>query len=297
MVHHDDLVAPLVELMSQHRADAAATHDHDMHTPTVAARHESAQGRSQASASVAPAYYRRPCSLTSIFKRALVGRPQSSAKLGETLLPKRIALPVFASDALSSNAYATQEILLVLSLGGVAFSSYTPWVAAASSWSSSWSSPRTARTCTPTPSGGGDYENVSVNLGSQRWGGRGERAARRLRDDGGGVDCGGRQTTSRSAFDGLDEHKVLVAVLLDRAHHLLEPARRPRVGNRVRDSDLCVHGCHLLDGRVGDRANRSAATSCKAESADWDTGCRGLVHRPGVALSGGACRSRRARRR
>ncbi len=59
-------------------------------------------------------------SVTSVFKRALVGRPQSSAKLSETLLPKRIALPVFASDALSSNAYATQEILLVLSIGGAA---------------------------------------------------------------------------------------------------------------------------------------------------------------------------------
>jgi amino acid transporter len=53
-------------------------------------------------------------------KRLIVGRPMSSGELGHTLLPKSIALPVFASDALSSMAYATQEILLVLSLVGVA---------------------------------------------------------------------------------------------------------------------------------------------------------------------------------
>jgi amino acid transporter len=47
-------------------------------------------------------------------KRLIVGRPMSSGELAHTLLPKGIALPVFASDALSSMAYATQEILLVL---------------------------------------------------------------------------------------------------------------------------------------------------------------------------------------
>ena len=53
-------------------------------------------------------------------KRLVVGRPMSSGELGHTLLPKSIALPVFASDALSSMAYATQEILLVLALVGTA---------------------------------------------------------------------------------------------------------------------------------------------------------------------------------
>ena len=51
-------------------------------------------------------------------KRVLLGRPMSSGELEHTLLPKVIALPVFASDALSSMAYATQEILLVLLLAG-----------------------------------------------------------------------------------------------------------------------------------------------------------------------------------
>ena len=53
-------------------------------------------------------------------KRLLVGRKLASGQLGETLLPKRIALPVFASDALSSVAYAPDEILLTLSLAGMA---------------------------------------------------------------------------------------------------------------------------------------------------------------------------------
>jgi amino acid transporter len=42
----------------------------------------------------------------------------SSGELEDTLLPKTIALAVFSSDALSSVAYATQEILLVLGLAG-----------------------------------------------------------------------------------------------------------------------------------------------------------------------------------
>ncbi|HWL65359.1 MAG TPA: APC family permease, partial [Actinomycetota bacterium] len=52
------------------------------------------------------------------FKRLLLGRPMASGELGHTLLPKVFALPVFASDALSSMSYATQEVLLVLVVAG-----------------------------------------------------------------------------------------------------------------------------------------------------------------------------------
>ena len=41
---------------------------------------------------------------SSAAKRFLLGRQMATHQLGETLLPKRLALPVFASDALSSNA-------------------------------------------------------------------------------------------------------------------------------------------------------------------------------------------------
>ena len=59
-------------------------------------------------------------------KRFLVGRPLRSERLRDTLLPKKLALPVFCSDPLSSNAYATEEILLMLSLGGLSLLHLTP---------------------------------------------------------------------------------------------------------------------------------------------------------------------------
>ena len=51
-------------------------------------------------------------------KRALVGRPLASHKAEHQLLPKTLALPVFSSDPLSSNAYATEEMMLVLVTAG-----------------------------------------------------------------------------------------------------------------------------------------------------------------------------------
>ena len=63
--------------------------------------------------------------------RFLLGKPLRTDRLGETLLPKRLALPVFCSDPLSSVAYATEQIVLVLGLGGLALLHLTPWVAAA----------------------------------------------------------------------------------------------------------------------------------------------------------------------
>lgn len=60
-------------------------------------------------------------------KRVLLGRPMATSAMGHTLLLKVIALPVFSSDALSSVAYATQEILLVLGMAGaVALSRVVP---------------------------------------------------------------------------------------------------------------------------------------------------------------------------
>src|SRR5438445_8685598 len=47
-------------------------------------------------------------------RRVLVGRPMQSGQMHETLLPKWLALPIFASDPLSSVAYATESALVVL---------------------------------------------------------------------------------------------------------------------------------------------------------------------------------------
>src|SRR5438093_848994 len=51
---------------------------------------------------------------TEAVKRLLVGRPRATAELEDTLLSKKLALPVFASDPLSSVAYATESGLVVL---------------------------------------------------------------------------------------------------------------------------------------------------------------------------------------
>jgi amino acid transporter len=99
------------------------------------------------------------------FKRLLVGRPLSSDRLGEQMLPKRIALPVFASDPLSSVAYATQEILLVLTLGGLAYLHLAPWVAAAVVVLLAVVALSYRQVVQAYPSGGGSYEVASRNLG------------------------------------------------------------------------------------------------------------------------------------
>src|SRR5881628_2601742 len=60
-----------------------------------------------------------------LVKRLLVGVPMPLAQARHERLSKTVALAVFASDPLSSVAYATEEILLVLMLGGTAALSYS----------------------------------------------------------------------------------------------------------------------------------------------------------------------------
>ncbi|HEX3707461.1 MAG TPA: APC family permease [Mycobacteriales bacterium] len=106
-------------------------------------------------------------SLGDISKRLFVGRPLRSAQLGETLLPKRIALPVFASDALSSVAYATEEILLVLSLGGLSLIHFTWYAAAGVAFLMLVVVASYRQNVHAYPSGGGDYEVATTNLGGR----------------------------------------------------------------------------------------------------------------------------------
>jgi amino acid transporter len=102
---------------------------------------------------------------TSLLKRLVVGRPFRSDKLGETLLSKRLALPIFASDPLSSVAYATQEILLILTLGGLAYLRLAPWVGLAVVVLLSVVVISYRQVVRAYPSGGGSYEVASRNLG------------------------------------------------------------------------------------------------------------------------------------
>lgn len=89
-----------------------------------------------------------------------------SDRLGETLLPKKLALPVFASDALSSVAYAPDEILLTLGLAGGALALTQSWkIALAVVVVMAIVVMSYRQNVHAYPSGGGDYEVATVNLG------------------------------------------------------------------------------------------------------------------------------------
>ncbi|HEY3530929.1 MAG TPA: APC family permease [Nocardioides sp.] len=100
-----------------------------------------------------------------VSKRILLGRKLRSSQLGETLLPKRIALPVFASDALSSVAYAPDEVFIMLGLAGAStyLWSWKIGIAVAVVMLTVVASYR--QNVHAYPSGGGDYEVATVNLG------------------------------------------------------------------------------------------------------------------------------------
>ena len=148
-----------------------------------------------------------------IMKRLLLGRPVRSDHLGHTLLPKRIALPVFASDALSSVAYATEEILIVLSVGGIAFFHYTPYIALAVGVLMLVVVASYRQNVHAYPSGGGDYEVATTNLGPPV----GLVVASALMVDYTltvAVSVSAGVANLASAFPVLDAHVTLIAVLV-----------------------------------------------------------------------------------
>jgi amino acid transporter len=102
---------------------------------------------------------------TPMAKRLILGDPLASTDSDEHLLPKKLALPIFASDALSSVAYAPQELLLILLTGGLAFLAFAPWVAAAVVVLLIVIVISYRQLIRAYPSGGGDYEVARKNLG------------------------------------------------------------------------------------------------------------------------------------
>jgi amino acid transporter len=148
-----------------------------------------------------------------VSKRLFVGRPLRSTQLGETLLPKKLALPVFASDALSSVAYATEEILLVLSLGGLGYIHYTWYAAAGVAFLMLVVVASYRQNVHAYPSGGGDYEVATTNLGRRA----GLTVASALMVDyvltvAVSVSSGVANITS--AISSLQGHAVLIAVIV-----------------------------------------------------------------------------------
>jgi amino acid transporter len=105
--------------------------------------------------------------LATAAKRLVVGRPFRSDRLAHTLLPKRIALPVFASDALSSVAYAPEEIFLTLSIAGLSAYAFAPWIGIAVALVMLVVVASYRQNVHAYPSGGGDYEVATVNLGGR----------------------------------------------------------------------------------------------------------------------------------
>ncbi|WP_460775450.1 APC family permease [Microbacterium sp. GXF7504] len=98
-------------------------------------------------------------------KRILLGDPLPSGDAEDHLLRKRMALPIFASDALSSVAYAPQELLMILLIGGTAFLAFSPWIAAAVVVLLVVVVLSYRQLIKAYPSGGGDYEVARTNLG------------------------------------------------------------------------------------------------------------------------------------
>ena len=102
-------------------------------------------------------------------KRVLIGRPIRSKAAARQLLPKRLALPIYASDALSSVAYAPDEILLTLALAGSLALIKSVWVGVVVACVLAVVVLSYRQTVHAYPSGGGDYEVVTTNLGPS-WG-------------------------------------------------------------------------------------------------------------------------------
>lgn len=101
-----------------------------------------------------------------VVKRIILGRAMASDRLHDTLLPKRLALPIFASDALSSVAYAPDEVFLTLGMAGGALALTHSWqiaLAVVAVMAVVVASYR--QNVHAYPSGGGDYEVATVNLG------------------------------------------------------------------------------------------------------------------------------------
>ena len=98
-------------------------------------------------------------------KRVVIGRPRASRELKHQLLPKWMALPVFSSDPLSSVAYATEEMMLVLVLAGTAAYSLVMPLAMAVAALLIIVITSYRQTVRAYPQGGGAYRVSRENLG------------------------------------------------------------------------------------------------------------------------------------
>jgi amino acid transporter len=105
--------------------------------------------------------------LTELSKRVVLGRKLRSDADTRRTLRKRVAVPVFGSDGLSSLTYSPDEILLTLAAAGVAAYAYSVPVALAVAAVLIVVSASYRLTAIEYPSAGGDYEVTALNLGAR----------------------------------------------------------------------------------------------------------------------------------
>ena len=98
-------------------------------------------------------------------RRSLFGRPLSNEDEAEERLPKKLALPIFSSDAISSSAYAPDEILIALFAGGVVALQFSVETALAIALMLAVVSTSYRQVCRAYPAGGGAYAVAKENLG------------------------------------------------------------------------------------------------------------------------------------
>ncbi|MEV0403039.1 APC family permease [Actinoallomurus sp. NPDC050550] len=148
-----------------------------------------------------------------VIKRVLLGRALRSTQLHEQLLPKSIALPVFASDPLSSVAYAPEQIFLTLSVAGLSAYAYAPWLALVISLVLMTVVTSYRQNVRAYTSGGGDFEVATTNLGNNA----GLTVASALLVDyvlTVAVSVSSGVANVASAFPTLAPHRVILSVLI-----------------------------------------------------------------------------------
>jgi amino acid transporter len=148
---------------------------------------------------------------SSTFKRIMLGRPLATAEEMQERLSKKLALPVFSSDAISSTAYATEEILLALAAAGAAALTQSLYISLGVAFLLAIVALSYQQTVHAYPSGGGSYIVARENLGLAS----GLTAAASLMVDyvmTVAVSTASGVAAITSAFPGLFNYRVIICV-------------------------------------------------------------------------------------
>src|SRR3990170_2007866 len=231
-----------------------------------------------------------------VLKRLLVGRALATHKQEHQLLPKILALPVFASDALSSTAYATEEMMLVLVVAGAAALAYAIPIGVAISCLLAIVITSYRQTVRAYPRGGGSYIVARENLGLVP----GLIAAAAILTDyvlTVAVSMTAGTIAITSALPSLATHKVALAisltVLITLVHLRVRPDGGRDAGVRLRRVPVGMPARRNLDpddrGRVGARRlPHPPRVLIRSDRPHRRRGCR--RRRPGVPTTAGSQR-------